>query len=44
MYPTWVDWLMLVFCAILVLPWLLGGLLVINDMREKYERRKREKS
>ena len=40
MYPTWVDWLMLVFCAILVLPWLLGGLLVIKDIKAKLERKR----
>ena len=39
MYPTLIDWLMLALCAVLVLPWLLGGLLVIKDMKEKYDRR-----
>ena len=39
MYPTWVDWLMLMFCALLVLPWLIGGLLVLKDLKEKYDRR-----
>ena len=39
MYPTLVDWLMLMFCALLVLPWLLGGLLVLKDLKEKYDRR-----
>lgn len=41
MYPTFVDWIMLFFCAILVLPWLLGGLLVLKDLKERYERRKK---
>ena len=39
MYPAWVDWLMLALCAVLVLPWLLGGLLVLKDFKEKYDRR-----
>jgi hypothetical protein len=38
MYPTWADWLMLFLCAILVLPWLLGGLLVIKDYKERRKR------
>lgn len=41
MYPMFADWLMLLLCALLVLPWLLGGLLVIKDMKERHERRKK---
>lgn len=40
MYPNLIDWLMLALCALLVLPWLLGGLLVIKDMKERYDRRR----
>lgn len=40
MYPTLMDWLMLFLCAIFVLPWLLGGLLVIKDMKARYDRRR----
>ena len=39
-YPMFADWLMLFLCALLVLPWLLGGLLVIKDMKERYDRRR----
>lgn len=39
MYPTLIDWIMLALCAVLVLPWLLGGLLVLKDLKEKYDRR-----
>ena len=42
MYPTLMDWFMLALCAVLVLPWLLGGLLVIKDWRERRERRERK--
>jgi hypothetical protein len=38
MYPTWADWLMLFLCAIFVLPWLLGGLLVIQDIKRRRKR------
>lgn len=38
MYPLLVDWLMLFFCAVLALPWLLGGLLVIKDYKERRKR------
>lgn len=40
MYPTLIDWLMLFLCAVLVLPWLLGGLLVLKDLKHKLNRRK----
>ena len=40
MYPTLVDWLMLFLCALMVLPWLLGGLLVLKDLKERYDRRR----
>lgn len=39
MYPTLMDWFMLALCAVLVLPWLIGGLLVLKDLKEKYDRR-----
>ena len=38
MYPTLGDWLMLLLCALLALPWLLGGLLVIKDYKERRKR------
>lgn len=33
------EWLMLFICMLLVLPWLLGGLLVLMDLKEKFDRR-----
>lgn len=39
MYPLLIDWIMLTLCALLVLPWLLGGLLVIKDLKRKLKRR-----
>ena len=41
MYPAWVDWLMLFLCALFVLPWLLGGLLVLKDFKERRDRRRK---
>ena len=41
MYPTLGDWLMLLLCALLALPWLLGGLLVIQDIKRKAKRSKK---
>jgi hypothetical protein len=41
-YMGWREWLMLFFCMCLVLPWLIGGLLVIKDLRERYKRKHRE--
>jgi hypothetical protein len=38
MYPLLADWLMLFFCALLVLPWILGGLLVIQDIKRRRKR------
>lgn len=40
MYPLSIDWIALALCALLVLPWLLGGLLVLKDLKEKYDRRR----
>lgn len=34
-YMLIVDWIMLFVCMTLVLPWLIGGLLVIKDMKER---------
>lgn len=39
MYPLLIDWIMLALCAILVLPWLLGGLLVLRDLKDALRRR-----
>lgn len=39
MYPTLADWLMLFLCALFVLPWLLGALLVLKDLRRKWEKK-----
>lgn len=39
-YMGWHEWMMFVICMILVLPWLLGGLLVIKDMKARYDRRR----
>lgn len=41
MYPLLSDWIALFVCAALVLPWLLGGVLVLKDMKERYERRRK---
>ena len=41
MYPMIADWLMLFLCAILVLPWLIGALLVINDFKQRRKNRDR---
>jgi len=40
MYPLPIDWFALALCAMLVLPWLLGGVLVVKDMKERYDRRR----
>lgn len=40
-YMGWREWLMLGICALLVLPWLLGALLVINDLKQRLNRRKK---
>lgn len=44
MYPMLGDWILLLLCAVLVLPWLIGGLLVIQDMKARYERRRNSQS
>lgn len=40
-YMTVGEWIMFIVCMALVLPWLLGGLLVVNDFKQ---RRKRDRA
>jgi hypothetical protein len=34
-YMTVGEWIMFIVCMALVLPWLLGGLLVVNDFKQR---------
>lgn len=40
LYPLTIDWIALALCALLVLPWLLGAVLVVHDLKHKLNRRK----
>jgi len=37
-----IDWIMLVFCLLVILPWIIGGLLIINDMKKNLTGEKNE--
>lgn len=40
-YMGIMEWVMLFICMLLVLPWLLGALLVINDLKQKWEQKQK---